>query len=46
MWACGGKRTKLRAERDLGMIGVRETGGLGVEEDKKEGIHLSSWPCQ
>lgn len=33
----GGEKSKL---------GARETGGWGVEEDREEGIHLFSWPCQ
>lgn len=40
------KRTKLIVEKDLGMMGAWETREWGVEEDRGEGIYLSSWPCQ
>lgn len=40
------KKTKLIVEKDLGMMGAREAGEWGLEQDKGKGVHLSSWPCQ
>lgn len=40
------KTTTLIVKKDLGMMGAREIGEWGVEKDRGEGIHLSSWPCQ